>query len=353
MRVIAAINRSLDADLPVRALFDAPTIAQLATRVEAGGGGRDPLVAVERPPVVPLSFAQRRLWFLDQLHGPSPVYNMATALRLRGRLDADTLSAALADVVTRHESLRTVISAVDGIPQQIVLPPERADFGWHVVDSTDWPEARLDEAIDETARHSFDLAREMPLLAKLFRVTDDEHVLVVVLHHIAGDGWSFGVLATDLGRAYGSRCAGQAPTWAELPVQYIDYTLWQRTQLGDLDDSDSAITAQLDFWEDALAGMPPRLELPTDRPYPPVADHRGASVAVNWPADLQQRVRAVAREHNATSFMVIQAALSVLLSKTQHQFRCGGGVSDRRPRLIPRSMSWWASSSTPWSCGWT
>ena len=102
---------------------------------------------------------------------------------------------------------------------------------------------------------------------------------------------------------------------AELPVQYIDYTLWQRTQLGELDDSNSAIAAQLGFWEDALSGMPPRLELPTDRPYPPVADHRGASVAVNWPADLQQRVRAVAREHNATSFMVIQAALSVLLSK--------------------------------------
>ena len=115
--------------------------------------------------------------------------------------------------------------------------------------------------------------------------------------------------------AYASRCAGQAPAWAPLPVQYVDYTLWQRAQLGDLADSDSRIAAQLAYWEQALAGMPERLQLPTDRPYPPVADQRGASVAVDWPAELQQQVARVAREHNATSFMVVQAALAVLLSK--------------------------------------
>ena len=122
-------------------------------------------------------------------------------------------------------------------------------------------------------------------------------------------------LVHDLGVAYPSRCAGQAPGWAGLSVQYVDYTLWQRAQFGDLDDSDSLIAAQLAYWQDALAGMPERLQLPTDRPYPPVADHRGASVAVEWPAELQQQVARVAREHNATSFMVIQAALAVLLSK--------------------------------------
>ena len=115
--------------------------------------------------------------------------------------------------------------------------------------------------------------------------------------------------------AYASRCAGRAPGWAPLAVQYVDYTLWQRAQLGDLADSDSRIAAQLAYWEQALAGMPERLQLPTDRPYPPVADYRGASVAVDWPAELQQRVARVAREHNATSFMVMQAALAVLLSK--------------------------------------
>ena len=122
-------------------------------------------------------------------------------------------------------------------------------------------------------------------------------------------------LVRDLGVAYASRCAGRAPGWAPLPVQYVDYTLWQRAQFGDLDDSDSRIAAQLAYWEQALAGLPERLQLPTDRPYPPVADQRGASVAVDWPAELQQRVREMAGEHNATSFMVMQAALAVLLAK--------------------------------------
>ena len=177
-------------------------------------GGCTPLVAGERPAVVPLSFAQSRLWFLDQLQGPSPVYNMAVALRLRGRLDAEALGAALADVVGRHESLRTLFPAVEGIPRQLVVPAERADFGWEVVDATGWPASRLGEAIGAAARHSFDLATEIPLRARLFRVGDDEHVLVAVVHHIAADGWSITPLVRDLGVAYASRCAGQAPGWA-------------------------------------------------------------------------------------------------------------------------------------------
>ena len=182
------------------------------------------------------------------------------------------------------------------------MPPAGRQAGWGRPSSA-------------AARHSFDLAAEIPLRARLFRVAEDEHVLVAVVHHIAADGWSITPLVGDLGVAYASRCAGQAPGWAPLAVQYVDYTLWQRAQLGDLADSDSPIAAQLAYWEQALAGMPERLALPTDRPYPPVADYRGASVAVEWPAELQQRVRGVAREHNATSFMVIQAALAVLLAK--------------------------------------
>ena len=178
-----------------------------------------------------------------------------------------------------------------------------------------WSAGRLGEAIGAVAGHSFDLATEIPLRATLFRVAEDEHVLVAVVHHIAADGWSITPLVSDLGAAYAGRCAGQAPGWAPLAVQYVDYTLWQRAQLGDLDDSDSLIAAQLGYWQQALAGLPERLVLPTDRPYPPVADHRGASVVVEWPAGLQQRLREVAGEHNATSFMVVQAALAVLLCK--------------------------------------
>ena len=315
MRLIAAVNTGLDAGLAVRAVFEAPTVARLAPRIGEGVARLEPLVAVERPAMVPLSFAQQRLWFLDQLQGPSPVYNMATALRLGGRLDVEALGAALADVVGRHESLRTVFAAPEGIPRQVVVSAERADLGWDVVDASGWSAARLGEAIDVAARHSFDLASEIPLRATLFRVAAEEHVLVAVVHHIAADGWSITPLVGDLGVAYADRCAGRAPDWAPLAVQYVDYTLWQRAQLGELDDSDSRIAAQLAYWEQALAGMPERLQLPTDRPYPPVADQRGASVAVDWPAELQQRVARVAREHNATSFMVIQAALAVLLAK--------------------------------------
>jgi len=319
MRLVATLNTSLDAGLSVRAVFEAPTVARLARLARVAGAGDvgrfEPLVAVARPAVVPLSFAQSRLWFLAQLSGPSPVYNMAAGVRLGGQLDADALGAALADVVDRHESLRTVFTAPGGIAQQVVIGVERADFSWQVVDARGWPAARLGEAVDAVARHCFDLGTEIPLRARLFRLAADEHVLVVVAHHIAADGASITPLIADLGVAYTSRCAGHAPGWAPLAVQYVDYTLWQRTQFGELDDPHSRIAAQLAYWQDALAGMPERLALPTDRPYPPIADHRGATVTVDWPAELQQQIHRVAREHNATSFMVIQTALAVLLSK--------------------------------------
>ncbi|WP_116377655.1 non-ribosomal peptide synthetase, partial [Mycobacterium sp. MFM001] len=315
MRLIGAVNTGLDAGLSVRAVFEAPTVAQLASRIGTDAGRLEPLVAVERPAVVPLSFAQQRLWFLDQLEGPSPVYNMVAPLRVCGRLDADALGAALADVVARHESLRTLFAAPDGIPQQVVLPAERADLRWQIIDAAGWSASQLDEAVNAAARYAFDLATEIPVRAWLFRIADEEHALVAVVHHIAADGWSIAPWVRDLSEAYALRCAGHAPGWAPLAVQYVDYTLWQRARLGDLADSDSAIAAQLGYWEQALAGMPERLVLPTDRPYPAVSDYRGARVAVEWPAELQQRVIRLAREHNATSFMVVQAALAALLSK--------------------------------------
>ncbi|OBH51075.1 non-ribosomal peptide synthetase, partial [Mycobacterium sp. E2479] len=315
MRLVAAVNAGLGANLAVRAVFETPTVAGLAPRVGAEAGRFEPLVATARPEVVPLSFAQNRLWFIDQLQGPSPIYNIPVSFRLRGPLDTEALGAALADVMGRHESLRTLFPAVDGIPRQLVVPAERADFGWEIVDTSDWPPARLAEAIDTAVRYTFDLSSEIPLHATLFHVGDDEHVLAVVVHHIAADGWSIAPLVRDLGVAYASRCAGKAPGWAPLAVQYVDYALWQRGQLGSLEDGHSLIAAQLAYWENALAGMPDRLQLPTDRPYPPVANLLGASVAVHWPAQLQQQVTLVAREHNATSFMLIQAALAVLLAK--------------------------------------
>ena len=155
MRLVAAVNTGLDADVGVRTVFEAPTVAGLAPHIGGRAGGLQRLVAGARPAVIPLSFAQSRLWFLEQLQGPSAIYTMAVAVRLRGRLDAEALGAALGDVVGRHESLRTLFPAVDGIPRQLVMPAEQADVGWAVVDATGWPGSRLREAIDTAARHMF------------------------------------------------------------------------------------------------------------------------------------------------------------------------------------------------------
>ena len=220
--------------LSVRDVFEAPTVAQLAPRI-GGDAGRLPavggrpaarggaVVVCPEPALVPRPVAEGRHRFTTSWWGCG----------CTGALDAEALGAALADVVGRHESLRTLFPAPEGIPQQVVIPVERADFGWDVVDATGWSASRLGEALAAVGHRDFDLATEIPLRAGLFRVADDEHVLVVVVHHIAADGWSITPLARDLGVAYASRCAGQAPGWAPLPVQYVDYTLWQRAQLGD------------------------------------------------------------------------------------------------------------------------
>nr|WP_276014279.1 condensation domain-containing protein [Mycobacterium intermedium] len=227
---------------------------------------------------------------------------MPVVLRLGGQLDVGALGAALADVVARHEVLRTVFDDDGGVPRQVVIPAEGVDFGWQVIDAAGWSPERLDAAIEAVVGHSFDLAVEVPLRAALFRVSDDEHVLAAVVHHIAADGWSVVPLVRDLGMAYGARSAGTVADWADLPVQYVDYALWQRARLGDVGDAGSVIAGQVRYWQEALAGLPERLVLPTDRPYPAVADYAGATVIFEWPASLQQQIAAVARAHNADRF---------------------------------------------------
>lgn len=315
MRLVAAINAGLDTDISVRTLFDSPTVAQLAPHVGTRTGRREPLAPVERPTVIPLSFAQSRLWFLDRFVGGVVTYNMPTAFGINGPLDVDALGAAIDDVIARHESLRTIFPDIDGVPRQYVVPAEPGMWrrGNAVAVSTSEQDA-ADELM-ALAGHRFDLSAEIPIRAQIYSMGREKYAVGIVVHHIAADGWSIAPLVRDLGVAYASRSGGQAPDWAELPVQYVDYTLWQRKQFGDLEDGDSPIAAQLAYWQDALAGMPERLQLRTDRPYPAVADYRGDTVAIEWPVELQLQLRDVARKHNATSFMVIQTALAVLLSK--------------------------------------
>ncbi|NRN71477.1 HxxPF-repeated domain-containing protein, partial [Kibdelosporangium sp. 4NS15] len=269
-----------------------------------------------RPDVVPLSFAQRRLWFINKMDEGSAVYNMPMALRMSGPLDRDALRAALADVVARHEALRTIFPEIDGEPHQVVLPATQGP----VWTEREMAEDDLGAAIAEQATYSFDLGKDLPIRASLFRLSDNEHVLMLVMHHIAGDGWSMAPLTENLAEAYAARREGHAPSWQPLRVQYVDYTLWQRDLLGDESDPDSLYSRQIGYWRNELAGAPELLNLPTDRPRPAVASFRGARIHFTFDATRHQAMHALARECGGTVFMVLQASLASLLS------RLGAGV---------------------------
>ncbi|MFD7631771.1 amino acid adenylation domain-containing protein, partial [Streptomyces sp. NPDC059851] len=311
-RLIARARSLLGVELGLGDLFDAPTVAELAAVVDVAGRARPALGRRERPEAVPLSFAQRRLWFLHRMEGPSATYNIPLALRLSGDLDEKALEAALADVVERHESLRTVFPMVDGTPCQRVLDLDAARPRLRVTESCG---GDLPDRLAEAARHGFELSEEPPLRAELFRLGADEHVLLLVVHHIAGDGWSTGPLSRDLTTAYTARCEGAKPEWSPLPVQYADYALWQQELLGEGSDPDSLLSAQLSYWRGQLADLPEQVELPFDRPRPAAMSYRGAHLPARIDADLHQGLRALARDGGASLFMVLQAGLAALLGK--------------------------------------
>ncbi|WP_280677847.1 non-ribosomal peptide synthetase [Kitasatospora sp. MAA19] len=313
-RLVSRIRAVLGVELPIRTLFEASTVATLAAGLDEARRTRTRLVrAAERPEHLPLSFAQRRMWFIHRLEGPSATYNIASALRLSGALDPDALADALQDVVGRHEVLRTLLAEdADGTPYQRILPVDQAVLDIPVVEVA--AEA-VQAAIAGAADHRFDLFAELPLRARVLRCGEDEHVLVLVLHHIAGDGESVAPLARDLAAAYTARRAGRAPGWEELAVQYADYTLWQRELLGDEEDPDSLLAGQSAYWHAELDGVPQPLRLPTDRPRAAVAGHRGGSIEFTFEAELLVGLEQLARERGATVSMVLQAGLAVLLRR--------------------------------------
>ena len=311
VRLVSRVRSVLGAEVPVRALFGAPTPAGLAGWLEQAGPARLALGPRPRLGAVPLSFAQQRLWFIGQFEGPSPVYNTPVAVRLEGELDAGALEAALGDVIGRHQVLRTIFPAVDGEPCQQVIG--MAEVGWRLP-VTAVAQDELAGVAAAVAGQPFDLTAEIPVRARLLRVAGDVHVLVIVIHHIATDGWSAGVLTQDLSAAYWARLRGQPPGWGVLPVQYADYAIWQRELLGDQGDPGSLLSGQVALWRDALAGLPPELALPADRPRPPVPTTW--VTRCRWSSS--RRCTGgwwLAREQGVTVFMVVQAALAVLLSK--------------------------------------
>ncbi|MGW6655043.1 amino acid adenylation domain-containing protein, partial [Streptomyces rubiginosohelvolus] len=311
-RLVSRVRSVFGVELAVRVLFDSPTPAGLVAALDVAGAARTPLRAAERPAHLPLSPAQWRLWFLDQMEGPGPTYNIPYAMRLTGRLDEAALAAALDDVVGRHESLRTVFRDHHGEPRQHIVPASDAHVALDVRQTS---EEALPAVLSEAGRTGFDLAHDLPIRAHLLRTGRSECVLLLNLHHIAGDGWSMAPLARDLMTAYEARRAERAPDWAPLPVQYADYALWQRELLGEESDPHSELSRQLGHWRKALHGLPDELPLPHDRPRSPLARYDGALIRFRLDGGLHRGLVGLARESSATLFMVVQSGLVALLSR--------------------------------------
>ncbi|WP_198550243.1 non-ribosomal peptide synthetase, partial [Streptomyces silvensis] len=332
-RLISRIRTALDTEVELRALFDHPTVAGLAPRLDGTTPTRTPVVRLtdtERPERLPLSYAQQRLWFLDRLDGPSATYNMPLVLHLTGDLDATALHKALHDLLVRHEPLRTVFpQGPAGTPYQHVLDPARAQVTL-TEQRADGADA-LARAVAETVRHTFDLSTDIPLRARLLRAGPTDAVLVLLLHHIAADGFSLAPLTRDLGAAYTARAEGSAPAWQPLPVSYADYTLWHHRLLGDPDDTGSLFSRQYDYWRDQLAHLPQSVTLPADRPRPAVLDHSGDLLTFTLDAELHRGILQLARSAGATPFMVLHAAMAALLTRlgAGEDIPLGSGIAGR------------------------
>ncbi|WP_280406576.1 amino acid adenylation domain-containing protein, partial [Nocardia carnea] len=313
-QVAARLGAALDTQVPVRVLFEASTVAALAARVheQAGSGGRAALVPQPRPERVPLSLAQQRMWVINQFDPSSAAYNIPLALRLTGALDETAVYEAVSDVVQRHESLRTRYPAdSDGVPYQEILPVAEVMPREAVAVSPDDVLPRVAELMSA----GFDVSVEVPVRALLLTTGPQEYVLAVVAHHIAADGASMAPLARDLMTAYLARVGGEVPGWAPLPVQYADFALWQRATVGDENDENSVAAGQLAYWQKQLDGVSGEVGLPLDRPRPPIPSMRGGVTGFAVDADVHRSLDESARASGVTMFMVMHAAVAVLLSR--------------------------------------
>ncbi len=351
-RVTSRLRRAFGVELPVRDLFEAPTVAGLAARVEAGikelrRTGAEPAV----PPLLPmspalrrgdlpLSFAQQRLWFIDQLEPGSSLYNMPVVLRVEGPLDPAILERCLGEIVRRHEALRTVFTVHDDAPVQVIRPP--APFVLPQVDLSALPEAARETAalalVQEEAGRPFDLSGlqgdpkgDLMLRGVLLRLGAADHVVALTMHHIASDGWSLGLLVGEVTALYAAFAQGEPSPLPELPVQYADFALWQRSWL-----QGEILAREIEWWRRQLAGLPPLVTLPTDRPRPAVQSYRGATRPVFFPAELTRRMATLGRHEGATLFMVLLAAFQALLARLSDEddLAVGSPMAGRTHREI-------------------
>jgi mycobactin peptide synthetase MbtE len=320
-KLVTAIRSECGVDMGIRDIFELGSVGLLARRVdELRSGGRaqsrPKLIATAHDEPLPLSASQLRSWFAYRVDGPSPVNNIPFAARLTGPWDIDALIAAVGDVVTRHEILRTTYIDVDGVPYQVV--GSAAELTVHHADGEG--EARLQRQLDSERKHCFELDREWPIRVAVLQA-GGEHVLSLVVHHIASDHWSAGVLFADVITAYRARRDGEAPSWAPLRVQYADYAAWQRDFLGEPGGQETEVSAdQRDYWTRQLTGLPEDSGLRPDLPRPPLPSGEGESVAFRIDAVTRAKLADRCRELGVTEFMALQAAVAVLLHKA------GGGT---------------------------
>ncbi|MGY2125106.1 non-ribosomal peptide synthetase [Nocardia gipuzkoensis] len=310
--LVVRIRDSLGIEISVRDVFDAPTAAQLARRISPARTRRPPLVAHHHGDHAEMSFAQERMWFLHQLEGPSSTYNIPLAFRLTGPLHIESLRAAVADIVQRHEVLRTVFVEQAGSYVQRILPMTADIVRLSVLDIA---ECDIQEAISRAAGYLFDLSEEAPIHFELLRLSDVDLVLVMIIHHIAADGASLRPLTRDLAAAYRARCAGAEPEWQTAPVRYVDYAVWQRRLLGETSDASSLSAQQLKYWRRELDGAPERIELPSDRPRPQSTRHHGDQIEFSVDRELRTAVERLAPARAVSVSMILQSCFAVLLSK--------------------------------------
>ncbi|MBI2230714.1 MAG: amino acid adenylation domain-containing protein, partial [Deltaproteobacteria bacterium] len=319
-QVISRLRVTLQVDLPLRFLFENPTVSGLADRIEETrrqeqGLQSCPIHSVSRTKDLPLSFSQQRLWFLDQYEPGSSVYNIPSAIRLTGALDVSALEQSLQEIVNRHEALRTTFSMVGGEAVQVIAPSLK--LALPVVDLSETPEAEREEQArrlaQEEARRSFDLSRGPLFRTRLLQVGEDDHVLLMTLHHIVSDGWSMGVMHHELAVLYQAFSNSQPSALPDLPIQYADYAVWQREWL-----KGEELERQISYWKKQLEGISP-LQLPTDRPRPPLQTHRGAWQSLSLSQELTEKLKSLSRKEGVTLYMTLLAAFQTLLHRYSGQ----------------------------------
>src|ERR687886_738282 len=347
-QLISRLRDSFGVEFPLRGLFESPTVAGLSERLEALrrtalGLVAPPLLPGERAGQLLLSFAQARLWFLEQLEPGSYAYNIPAAVRLTGSLHVAALQQSLDEIVQRHEALRTTFAMVNGEPIQVIAPVLALTLP--LVDLRELPQAQQEASVErlatEEAMRPFDLAQGPLLRATLLQLGQAEPVLLLVMHHIVSDGWSMGVLIRELAALYEAFSMGKPSPLPELPIQYADFAHWQRQWL-----QGEVLAAQLSYWQQQLAGAPSLLELPTDRPRPAVQTFRGAAQSLALPETLTEKLKLLSQRSGVTLFMTLLAAFQTLLYRYtgQDDICIGSPIANRNHSETERLIGFFVNT---------